>query len=397
MKVQTVKLGPFRGLNNISDPMTLGTDFLTVANNVNITDNKTVTTREGYSLRISSDLRAGITTKDYERLYAQDGLTIVKINDDFSMRVLCDLNSTDPVRFMEINKEIYFSNGIDSGLIKQDDQVYDWNWIVPEMPEVWTNASSGMMNAGDYQVIVTHLLMDGRETGASQAFIGFSEKGDQLVITGLTPMTMNVKDVLVYVKPPKSVVFQFLGYATGDSMTWSGDPNDLQDEILDEFNSPLPGSSIDFCLHKGQVAWMQYNEQHDTTFIWFSEPLIYHQFQNDSYLAIKGKGSFICSHSSGLIIGMRTEILFWGGENIDQLANFGAPPGYASVAMDDGTVIFWTDRGWCSGLPFVKLMDSQVSVSSAESVGTGLIERNGEKRVVAVLQSVSSPFNKRDV
>ena len=39
----------FKGLNNASDPLRVGAGWLTVADNVNITDSGSIAVREGYS------------------------------------------------------------------------------------------------------------------------------------------------------------------------------------------------------------------------------------------------------------------------------------------------------------------------------------------------------------
>lgn len=397
MRVKTVKLGPFKGVNNISDPMSLGTKHFTSANNVDITDNKTTKTRGGYIRLRSGAYSAVFASPEEDATYATTSNSLVRFNDDLNVTetVIASLTSTKEVKFVEINKELFYSNGIDSGIVTRENVLFPLKWAPPPAPVISLLSNNGDMDAGEFQVCTTYIMKGGRESGPSPAALGCSADGDSLVISGFN-LPDYAKAQLVYVKPPKSTVFQLLCEVSGTTSSWFGDANELMDDLLSEISMPHPDSVVDMKLWRGQVAWMEYVKESDITNIYFSEQLVYHVFRSDSYISLKGEGTELAPHPSGLFIKMRKSLHVYDEESLRSLASFGGPPGDSAIVDDDGSLLIWTDKGYCGLTPFVRLMDKQVSVSKSEYATGTIIERNGEKRIVALLQSTGSPTNARD-
>ena len=112
----------FKGLNNVTDPLRTGTGWLTVADNVNITDSGSITVREGYSRIKTGSFSSVYATKDFQRLYLVDG-TVLKTVDDV---VLVSGLSLNTMYWAEINDQVFFNNGVDSGIIYPDNRVEAW-------------------------------------------------------------------------------------------------------------------------------------------------------------------------------------------------------------------------------------------------------------------------------
>ena len=112
----------FKGLNNVTDPLRTGTGWLTVADNVNITDSGSIAVREGYSRTKTGSFSSVYATKDFQRLYLVDG-TILKTVDDV---VLVSGLSLNTMYWAEINDQVFFNNGVDSGIIYPDNRVEAW-------------------------------------------------------------------------------------------------------------------------------------------------------------------------------------------------------------------------------------------------------------------------------
>lgn len=117
-----MKISSFRGLNNVSDPMRLGMEWLVQADNINITDRGAITKREGYSLAQAGSFSSLYSTIDFSRLYAAKGGAIRNFVGD----ELYSLTSTAPLYWCEINEQVFFNNGTDDGIILGDDEVLPW-------------------------------------------------------------------------------------------------------------------------------------------------------------------------------------------------------------------------------------------------------------------------------
>lgn len=110
------------GLNNVTDPLRAGLGYLVTANNVNITDTGALKKRDGYSLAKSGNFTSAYSTCDFSRAYLVDGGLL----KDFNGNVLAALTSSDPMFWAEVNENVYFNNGTDSGVIAPDHSVSQW-------------------------------------------------------------------------------------------------------------------------------------------------------------------------------------------------------------------------------------------------------------------------------
>lgn len=112
----------FKGLNNVTDPMRLDMAWLTQADNVHVTDTGALTKRDGYALARSGDFRSAYSTLDHSRLYLATANQI-QTHDG---RAVYSLTSDAPLYWAEVNGNVYFNNGADSGVIGPDHEVTAW-------------------------------------------------------------------------------------------------------------------------------------------------------------------------------------------------------------------------------------------------------------------------------
>lgn len=59
----------FKGLNNTTDPMRLGLEWLVQADNVDVSDEGALSARPGYTSALSAAVTAAYTTIDFERFF----------------------------------------------------------------------------------------------------------------------------------------------------------------------------------------------------------------------------------------------------------------------------------------------------------------------------------------
>ena len=112
----------FKGLNNVTDPLRLGMEWLAQADNINITDTGAITKRDGYSLAQPGSFSAAYSTLDFSRAYFVDGGAL----KDFNGNVLAPITSSATMYWTEANENVYFNNGLDSGVIAPDNGITPW-------------------------------------------------------------------------------------------------------------------------------------------------------------------------------------------------------------------------------------------------------------------------------
>lgn len=116
----------FKGLNNVTDPLRLGLAWLVEATNVDITDSGAIQKRTGYTKTMAGSFTSAYATQDFSRLFVVDGGTLKAMTGPAAAVSLLEGLSAAPMHFAEVNDRVFFSNGIDSGIIEPDNEVTPW-------------------------------------------------------------------------------------------------------------------------------------------------------------------------------------------------------------------------------------------------------------------------------
>lgn len=112
----------FKGLNNVSDPLRLGLGWLVTADNVDVTNTGGVTRRDGYTRVMEGRFTGAYSTIAFDRAYLATATAIMT----FDGVQIVTLSSPAPLYWAEINEDVYFNNGQDSGVIRPDHSVHPW-------------------------------------------------------------------------------------------------------------------------------------------------------------------------------------------------------------------------------------------------------------------------------
>jgi len=393
-----ISLKSFKGLNNVTDPMRLGVGWLTTANNVNITDTGAIAKRQGYAKVKTGNFSSVYSTQDMQRAYFVVGSDI-KTYDGVTVSTL---KSSDPMYWTEVNNQVYFNNGTDSGIIMPDNEVLVWRWDVPGKPsymfdnedirlEILISSQSatvlpdgerssvpklGMEETsqtqgwqdGIYRAVLTTVLPDGRETGTGEFVEVSCPGGKKATFTGNGRLYYTERD---------GDVFQ----------------NDDGDDLRNAFLDPLPLGTDIVQYWQSRIYAAMYMPADDQTAIWFSEPLGFHLFNlNSNFVLVPGRVHMLAPHDSALLIGTNQRVYAYDGDKLAQIADYGVVPGQHWV-LDDSRIIFWSKRGVCAALPFTNLSERQISVAPGIRAGGALVRDGGQKRYVVAIQQGDSPFN----
>lgn len=383
----------FKGLNNVTDPLRQDASWLVQADNVDITDTGGLAKRTGYTRALAATVISGaFATFDYARMYFVDNGALKVMTGPSTANTLQAGLSLAAMYFTEINDQVFYTNGTDSGVIMPDNTVLPWIWTRPVAPSA--AVGTGALPAGLYQARCTFVLPDGRETGASDSAEITLVAGQSLQISGI-PQQVGGGATNIYIAPADSSVYQYAASPLGTAMVWNTGPETLGRELLSNFLDPLPSGCETVQYWRGQIYAVQYFSAQDQSVIWRSEPLGFHLFDLDEeFFIVPGHALMLAPHADALIVGTDKAIYAYDGEKQSVLAPYGVVPGWHWSA-DDDRVIFWSVRGACAALPFVNLTERQVSVAPGVSAGGTVVRSGGQKRYLVSTKQGGSAFNLR--
>lgn len=388
-----MKISAFNGLNNVTDPIRLGLGWLSAADNVNITDTGALKKRGGFTKVASSSFSGAFSTFDYSRMYVVEAGVLMAVASATNRTPLISGLSSAPMFWTEINDQVFYTNGVDSGIIGPDNTVRPWAWPTPPQPIVSLN--TGSLDAGTYQVRYVYVLEGGRTTGSSESTDIAVGTGQALSITGIPQGVPGVEFTQVYIAPANSAVYQLAATTKQTSLFWSQSPDNLGQELHTAFLDPLPDGVGPVQAWQGRIYAAQYFPELDQSVVWFTKPLGFHLFNyNSAFVMVPGEVVMLTSHDKALILGTRERIYAYDGTSLDQLAPYGVVPGgHASTDPSDGAVYFWSTRGVCSALPFTNLTERQVSVAPGIQAGGAIVQTGGQKRYVVALRQGGAAYN----
>lgn len=384
----------FRGLNNVSDPLRLGAEWLCRADNVDITDTGALVARTGWDLALAGEGTTGAyATIDESRMYRVDAGALQAIGPDLVPVIIATGLNAAPMHFTEVNGQVFFNNGVDRGIVTADNQVLPWAWPVPDAPAL--AAVTGNLAAGRYQVRCTFTLPDGRMTGPSESSEIVLAEGQGLQISGIPQLAGGRTNV--YIASANSTVYGLASRRAPVAMVWNASPNELGLELQRPFCQPLPVGCDVVQVWRGRMFAAMHMPAQDQTAIWISQPLGFHLFNlEDSLILVPGKALMLAPHDAALIIGTDRAIHAYSPDGLAPLANYGVVPGWHWSLDDDRRVVFWTQRGVCAALPFVNLTEGQASVAPGVSAGGAVVRSGGQRRYLVALQQGGIAFNNRN-
>lgn len=385
-----VPITHFKGLHNKGPSLRLPPGSLTVANNVNVLDTGAIEVRAGYERATTMTLSGAFATEDESRLYVVDAGVLKVVHPDMSSTDLAQVGPGE-VLWAQLNEQVLFATASSSGIIHHDHQVFPWAWDVPAMPML--QAVSGHMDAGQYGVLLVHVLPDGRTTGAGLEQYIELQAGQGLHITAPQPPT-GIRQ-LAYVCPANSTVYQLAGELRAGSLTWDASANALGRELTKFALDPLPQGAVAIAVWRSRACVAVLMEQQAQSVVFSSEPMAPHLFDMAEFFMVPGKVTMLAAHPSALLVGTESAIYAYGADGVlAKLADYGVVPG-SPHALDGARLLFWSKRGVCQFPEFKCLTDRAVSVAPGVRAGACVVQDNGQSRLVVALQKGGEAHNPR--
>jgi hypothetical protein len=120
------KVPSFNGLNNVTDSLRLGLSWLVQADNVDITNTGAIKKRAGYKKTLSGAITGAYSTVDHARMFVVAGGALLAMNGPTDAVTLMTGLRQAPMYFTEVNDQVFFNNGVDSGIIQPDNEILPW-------------------------------------------------------------------------------------------------------------------------------------------------------------------------------------------------------------------------------------------------------------------------------
>lgn len=355
---------------------------LAASQNIDIDDEGGVISRPGYQIAVpGTNITSAYATRNYQALYYVDAGELMRLYPGLNAISLGTVPETDTY-WVEVGNRIFMS----SGYVVRDNTLLPWTVPVPAAPTV--SATVGNLLAGQYQVVITTLMPDGRESGCSIATtVNIAADGGGIQLE-------NVTGCNVYCTVENGDVFYLIGYQTNliEDMHYYAYP--LDKELL--MTTALPAGIGPIAFYDSCMFFTLYDAAKHVTFIGWSKPFRFHVFDMfQEYIQVPGEVRLFAGLTDVLLIGTDKEILAYNGETITKVAFYGVPKGHSHAFPRDHDkyqVLFQTVRGVCAW-PFENLSGDKFAFATGEYVGTGWVDMNGLEKFITLTDGTGLPDN----
>lgn len=401
-----VALVPAVGVNNLGDETAQAINVLRDAVNVDIN-------REGRIMRRAGRTEIHAAQVETHSLFAEkpfpyalyaDGPNLIAL--DHALRdtpVAGGLASGLPLSYALINSAIFWSNGVQSGMVTAELDALPWAPEAPAGQPLLEAFASGGMAAGGYQVAITYRDLLGRESGATVAAVVEVQQGQGIRLTAIPqPTSSAVTTVRVYRTDANDTSLRHVrDIPVGMTTLVLGSGN--RGRLLDtQHLRPLPAGHIVRYGHGRQ--WVARDNE-----LFWSEPMRYGLF-NPAYNRVRfgGRISLVRpvgegGEGAGVFVSAGGRTFWLGGAN---------PSAFTRRIVDSAEAVEGTDaitdgRVWkletsdqvaawlssegffCIGLPggsMIRLRDDEVAADSGERGAVLYREERGMRQFIASLQ-----------
>ncbi len=388
MSIAKQATSTFRGLNNVQDPLRLPRGWLTQADNVDITPTGAIKRMRGFTQASTNFAVTGAyATRDFKRLFLVDAGELRQMNADLTYTVLRTGLSSARVQFEEVNGVVFYTNGVDFGVIEPSG-VRSWG-IAPPGAATAVAGGGGALAAGLYQFTCTLVDSRGMESGSGEVTSVVAADGERIALSDI-PQTAGFT-TNVYATGRDSTVFQLIEQGAGVSLTYDATTPLLEELAFQGLSEPRGSIPAEF---KGVMYVAEAFPEFDQSVIWPSLPLHYHHFDiGGDGIVVPGMVRMLRACKDALICGTDRGIFAYADGTLAQLADYGVVPGWHDSRSGD-SLYFWSQRGLCRALPFINLTESTVSVPPGLSAGAMVIEEDGARRYVVALHAGGEAFNR---
>lgn len=389
-----VKLGPWpKGMNNRVDEQELDDGFLRDALNVDITNAGYARRRRGYVALLAP--AHSVFAHDDKFLFVSGGDLYLGLPPNHAI-VRAGVG-TEEMAYVELNGEIYFSNGVVTGKIDQNNTPRPWGIEIPNPVPVMAATAFGGMHAGTYQVALTYIDDRGEEGGGNHLGSILVPSGGGILISVLpTTLEPTVVSIRIYVSSVNDdLLFHLVTLPIGTPAYQVFLSGNLGREYDTDLMDPFPPCS-QLAKYNGRIYGV------DGRFLWYTEPLRYGltklrenfiPYASDiGVVAPVEDGIYVCADRTWWLDGRGP-----GEFNTKDVLPFGAVLGSAVEIGNSRNMAWFSKNGFMIGKAGGKVeqvSDAALAMPGYTKGATLFREQYGLRQLVTVLRGSGEKFFK---
>ena len=154
-------------MDNIHADHELDAKTLRRAVNADVLDSGKIRRRKGFSPFLAEPGAHSLWASSSGAAFFVSGQTLWRLFADGTKEAIATLApNSGPLCYLEVNGRAYFNSAASRGRIDDGLAVVPWGVDVPVSPPLMVQGP-GALDAGTYHAVITYVLADGRESGAS--------------------------------------------------------------------------------------------------------------------------------------------------------------------------------------------------------------------------------------
>ncbi len=310
---KTITLDRFSGLNNTLSPEHTDPQYLKTADNIDIDKSGGLHKRKGYIKRDTGDYHSLWTDDTHSICYCVKDGDLIRLYPDYSNTVIQSSVGSATIKFERVDG-ITYSVSKDRAFVIDENETYRPFGIDHPNGGPVLSAISGTLTAGDYQVALTYVASDGRESGTGVAQLIALTSNQNIRLTNIpTSSDSTVDRVRIYCSTPNGEILYLQGEITNGTSTYTIGDTYSYVTPLKSFNVyPAPTGHIIRYAH-GRLWIAQDN------ILWYSEPFAYEWFKLQSnFLPFNTRIKAVMPTEGGMWVGA-DNLFYLNGRNPDQM------------------------------------------------------------------------------
>ena len=378
------------GVRNDVAPERFVLGDLTYARNVDIDDTGKTTRRAGTLLRAAGAAHSAWSDGAYG--YVVQGGVLHRFGAVGALTPIVPVTGTK-VRYVLINGEVYWSDGITKGIINSAGVNRSWGVAPPAM--LTGTDIFGTLKPGTYLATATFVTAGGKESGAPQAIATVCNQGG-LMLTGIPVSTdpqvigrnLYISDVdgdLPMLAVEMDNIATTYSYRTAVPLTIP---------VRNSFVAPPPVCTAAMCYYNGRAYVAS------GPFLFYSLPFEYDSFDTrNGFLAFDSDIQIITNVKDGIYVGTDTQTVFLAGTNPEEftmrpVSPYGAIMGTALVVSGDVLAVPESKETGAPTEAAVMWMSKRGLVIGDDSGNT--VDVTARKYVLPAASSGAALFKRRD-
>lgn len=355
---------------------------LATAQNIDIDDEGAVSSRDGYALSLSlTDAQNGFNVMRFSYGLVVDNGTLKRVSPDGDVTSLGSVENIY-TEFLEVGNKIFLS----TGHIVDDGVLIPWAVYPPEPPTV--TVIGGFLIAGVYQVLITKISDDGRESASCAPVLVELADGSGLRLAG-------VEGCMVYVTDANGAVYNEVGYQVYEITSLPEARKPINPELIVKQTFPRDITKIAFDDERMWCAY--YDHVNDRSALFYSAKHLFHVFDYFSGVVDGIDGIIRLLHGTpqGLLIGTDRAIMLYSEAGLSYLADYGVPSGKPLSVTRSGQVFFMSLRGVCT-MPFQNLTGDKFTCALGGECVSAIVENSGNERFVLITDGTGAAEDSTD-